>query len=103
MADEAREEGFPIPSETAMANSERLIKKICGISPGFCGVYPTPDGEVAIDVFNGKGSSVILLCDSSGGVLCLVNIKGNRRRAHYSQTDILPDGFIREALIELNL
>lgn len=102
-ADEAREEGFPIPSDTAIANSERLIKKICGISPGRHGVYPTPDGEIAIDIFNGKGSSVILLCDSGGGALCLVNMEGNHRRARYSKTDALPDGFVREALSELNL
>jgi len=103
VAGEAREEGFPIPSETAMTSSERLIRQIYGISPGSYGVYPTPDGEVAIDIFNGEGSSVILLCDSEGGVLCLVNIEGNRRRAHYSRRDTLPDGFVREALTELNL
>ena len=103
VAVEAHEEGFPIPSETAMTSSRWLIKQIYGISPGSYGVYPTPDGEVAIDIFNGKGSSVILLCDSEGGILCLVNIEGNRRRAHYSRRDTLPDGFIREALTELNL
>ena len=102
-ADEAREEGFPLPSDTAMVNSERLIKKIYGISPGRHGVYPTPDAEIAIDIFNGKGSSVVLLCDSGGGALCLVNIEGNHRRARYSKTDILPDGFVREALSELKL
>ena len=100
-ADEAREEGFPVPSDTAMVNSERLIKRIYGISPGRHGVYPTPDAEIAIDIFNGKGSSVVLLCDSGGGALCLVNIEGNHRRARYSKTDILPDGFVREALSEL--
>ena len=103
VADEASEEGFPTPSEVATENSEWLIRKIYEISPGSYGVYPTPDGEVAIDIFNGKGSSVILLCDSKGGILCLVNIEGNRRRAHYSQRDTLPDGFIREALTELKL
>ena len=101
--DEAREEGFPVPSDTAIANSERLIKEVYGILPGRHGVYPTPDGEIAIDVFNGKGSSVVLLCDSAGGALCLVNMDGNHRRARYSKTDALPDGFVREALSELEL
>ena len=101
--DEAREEGFPVPSDTAIANSERLIKEVYGILPGRHGVYPTPDGEIAIDVFNGRGSSVVLLCDSAGGALCLVNMDGNHRRARYSRTDALPDGFVREALSELEL
>lgn len=101
--DEAREEGFPIPSEIAVTNSERLIKNLYEVSPGRYGVYPTPDGEIAIDIFNGEGSSVILLCDSVGGALCLVNIESNRRRARYSKTGTLPDGFVREALAELKL
>lgn len=101
--DEAREEGFPVPSDIAIANSEQLIKNLYEISPSRYGVYPTQDGEVAIDIFNGKGSSIILLCDSAGGTLCLVNIDGNRRRAHYSKVNALPDGFVREALAELKL
>lgn len=103
VADEAREEGFPVPSRIAIANSEQLIKNLYEISPGRYGVYPTQDGEIAIDIFNGKGSSIILLCDSAGGTLCLVNIDGNRRRAHYSRANALPDGFVREALAELKL
>ena len=103
VADEARKEEFPVPSDIAIANSEQLIKNLYEISPGCYGVYPTQDGEIAIDAFNGKGSSVILLCDSAGGTLCLVNIDGNRRRAHYSKINALPDGFVREALAELKL
>ena len=101
--DEAREEGFPVPSDIAIENSEQLIKNLYEISPDRYGVYPTQDGEIAIDVFKRKGSSVILLCDSAGGTLCLVNIDGNRRRAHYSQINALPDGFVREALADLKL
>ena len=48
-ADEAREERFPVPSDAAMTNSERLIKRIYGISPGrhgigvhlFCNTHPS--------------------------------------------------------------
>ena len=101
-ADEAREEGFPVPSDMAVTNSERLIRSLCEVSPGRYGVYPTPDGEISIDIFNGKGSSVILLCDSVGGALCLVNIEGSSR-ARCSGTDTLPDDFAREALAGLKL
>lgn len=99
---EAHEEGFPIPSDLAIQNSEVLVKKIYGIFPSRFEVYPTQDGEIAVDIYNGKGSSVILLCDSVGAVLCLVNINGNSRRAHYTKVDMLPDGFVKEALNELN-
>ena len=72
-----------------------------GISPRRFEVYPTPDGEIAIDAPGGPGRSILLLCDSDGGALCLVNMNGDHRRARYSTAGILPDGFVRDALAEL--
>jgi len=99
--DEAREEGFSQPSDQALQNAERLLKAMYGISPRRFEVYPTPDSEIAIDAPDGQGQSVILLCDSDGGALCLVNMNGNHRRARYATTKTLPDGFVREALAAL--
>lgn len=70
--DEARDEGFPQPSKIALENAERLLREMYGISPRRFEVYPTPDGEIVIDAPNGQGRSVILLCDSEGGALCLL-------------------------------
>lgn len=100
-SDEARDEGFPQPSKIALKNAERLLREMYGISPRRFEVYPTPDGEIAIDAPDGQGRSVILLCDSEGGALCLINFNGNHRRARYSTTETLPDGFVHEALAEL--
>lgn len=63
-------------------------------------VYPTADGEVAIDA-GVSNRSVILLCGAVGGALSLANTGATHRRAHYSDADQLPDGFRREALAEL--
>ena len=98
---EAVEEEFPIPTDIALENSRRMLIGMYSISPRRFEVYPTPDGEIAIDASGGFRRSVLLLCDSDGGALCLVNINGEFRRARYSDTDKLPDGFIREALVEL--
>ena len=100
-AKEASEEGFPAPSDNALANANRLLKEMYGISRRRFEVYPTQDGEIAIDAPGGYGRSVLLLCDSQGGALCLVNMNGKHRRARYSSTEMLPDGFVREALTEL--
>lgn len=98
---EAREEGFPIPSTAAMGSAERLVKAMYEISPWRFEVYPTPDGEIAIDAPDGRGSSVILLCDSDGGALCMAHLNGSHRSRRYSTTDVLPDDFLREALADL--
>ncbi len=98
---EAFDEGFPTPSETALNNADRLLRAMYKISPRRFEVYPTPDGEVAIDAPNGRGSSVILLCESEGGAFCLANLKSGHRRSRYSSAEILPDGFLHEALADL--
>lgn len=98
---EALEEGFPIPSRMARENARRLLQAMHRISGRRLEVYPTPDGEVAIDAPGGQGRSVLLLCDSEGGALCLVNMNGKHRRTRYADSNGLPDGFVREALAEL--
>ena len=99
--EEAREDEFPAPSGKALGNARRLLHTMYRISPRRFEVYPTPDGEIAIDAPGAPGRSVLLLCDSDGGALCLVNMNGAHRRARYSDTRGLPDGFVREALAEL--
>ena len=99
--DEAREEGFPVPSDTALRNTRRLLHAMYRILPRRFEIYPMPDGEIAIDVPGGPGRSVLLLCGSDGGALCSVNMDGAHRRARYSDTRGLPDGFVRDALAEL--
>ena len=100
---ESDEEGFPCPSDLAIGNADRLLREMYGISRRRYEVYPTADGEIAIDAPGGFGRSVVVLCDSDGGALCLVNMDGNHRRARYSNAELLPDGFVSEALTELEL
>ncbi len=102
LRDEASEERFPIPSQVAKLNAESLLKQMYEISARRFEVYPTPDGEIAIDAPGGHGRSVIVLCSSDGGALCLVNLSGHHRRARYSTADTLPDGFLRDALADLD-
>ena len=64
--------------------------------------YPTSDGEVALVVPGGHRRSVLVLCESRGGVLCSVNLNGRHRRARYDIATTLHDGFVREALMELD-
>ncbi len=102
--DEARDEGFPAPSEEARRNAERLLRDMYPLRRCRYEVYPTQDGEVAVSAPGGRGRSVLVLCESDGRVLCLVNLNGKHRRALYDPESaaILPDGFVREALAALD-
>ena len=97
---EAEEEGFAIPSDLAIFNAKRLLRMMYEISPQRFEVYPTPDAEIAIRALAPR-RSVILLCDSLGGTLCLVNLNSGRRRKRYPNIDALPDSFLGKALLDL--
>ncbi|MCY4367749.1 MAG: hypothetical protein OXE17_16235 [Chloroflexi bacterium] len=98
---DAKEDGLEVPSELAFTNAERLLKTMYRISPRRYGVYPAPDGYIAIDARGANGRIAVTMCGSDGGALCLVTIDNEQRRARYDTARQLPDGFIREALHEL--
>ena len=82
-SDEARDEGFLAPSALALSNAERLLKAMYRISPRRFEVYPTPDGEIAIDAPDGSGQSVLLLCEPKSGALCMANLSGGHTHKSY--------------------
>lgn len=98
---ESEEEGYPQPTQLALSNAKRILSRMHTLFPTRLEVYPTQDGEVAIVAPGTPRSSVMVLCDSSGGALCTVNMDGVHRRERYSTADTLPDGFLRDALDEL--
>ena len=100
-SDDARKEDFPAPSDLALSNAERLLKAMYKITPRRFEVYPTPDGEIAIDAPSGDGQSVLLLCEPNGGALCLANLQDGYRSNSYQNADALPDNFLRKSLAAL--
>lgn len=98
---DAEEEGYPPPTPLALSNAERILRGMYALAPVRLEVYPTPDSEVAVVAPGRPRSSVMVLCDSDGSALCMVNMDGEHRRARYSTADRLPDGFLRDALAEL--
>ena len=61
----------------------------------------TGGGEIAVDIPCGHGKSIVLFCGAPGEVVCIIDKNGNRRRTRYSGADELPDGFVREALADM--
>ena len=99
--DEAEDEGFPIPTTTAVEHARRVVRFMHGLLSRRIEAYPTPDAEIAVVAPGGPSRSVMVLLDSHDGALVTVNLSGNHRRARYSQADDLPDAFLREALAAL--
>ena len=97
----ALEEDFPLPNEVAIKNARRLLRELFGISRRRYVIYPTPDGEVAIDAPNGKGKSVLVLCDSRGEVLCIANLGWRHRYVRYKDVSMLPNSFVTKSLRKL--
>ena len=100
-SEEAREDGLPIPSQDLLASAEDLLRKLYPVWPHRFEVYPMPDGEIAIDAPNRRGSSVLILCEPTGEVLCMVNNEGKHQRKRYTSPDDVLDVFLSEALASL--
>ena len=100
--DEAREENYQVPSTEAISHAGRILRAIYQGHPRRFEVYPTQDGEVAIDACHPKyPRSVLILCASDGSARCLVNLDGHHRRAVYDAAETLPDAFTQEALSDV--
>ena len=102
-SEEAREDGLPIPSRELLLTSEELLKKLYEVWPHRFEVYPNPDGEIAIDARNDRGSAVLVLCEPGGEVLCLVHTHGEQQSNRYPSTEDLPDDFLSGAFSSLEL
>ena len=96
--EEAREDGFPIPDQELLNRAEKLLRKLYVVWPHRFEVYPMPDGEIALDAPNRRDSSVLVLCEPEGEVLCMAHVGGNHQRKRYPSTEHLPDKFLTEAL-----
>lgn len=100
--EEAKDEGFPVPSLEAINDASVLLRDLYRLRPCRLEAYPAPDGEIALRIPGGPGRSVLLLCAANGSVLCSVNLNGRHRRARYSTSAGLPDEFVRDALKDLD-
>ena len=101
VSEEAQEHQVAVPSALAHRNVRRLLPAMYRVWPRRFFVYPLHNGEIAIDATTRNKDSVIVVCDSGGGAVCLVSIGQENRRATYANADRLPDAFLREALEEL--
>lgn len=63
-------------------------------------VYPTPDGEIAIDAPTSYGTAVIAMCEPDGNALCFVHTEQDKCYRRFPITD-LPNDFLRQGLLRL--
>ncbi len=98
--DEAREEGYPVPSNALVDDVRDLLDKLCRVAPLSYTVYPMEKGEIAIDARNEPAGGVVLLCHERE-TWCIVSIGDSPCRAWFRDRDRLPEAFITSALTTL--
>lgn len=101
VAEEAECKEFSAPSVTAIRNADRLLRIMHDVLPLRYEVYPDPDGEIAIHAVGDRECSILVLCESPGSALCMIDIREMRYRKRYATVDVLPDPLLRAALAAL--
>ena len=101
VAEEAECKEFPAPSVAASRNADRLLRIMHDVLPLRYEVYPDPGGEIAIHAVGDRECSILVLCESSGSALCMIDIREMRYRKRYATADVLPDPLLRAALAAL--
>ena len=104
LSTEADEEGVARPAGMVVAAAERVLRLAYAVTPAPCLVDMMPEGVVSVQFKGGRAcSSVLFLCEPVGTMLCSVNMNGIHRRKRYSAAGVgvLPDDFMRAALVEL--
>ena len=101
--DEAKEEGYSIPSGTTMRNAERILRAMHRIWPRRYEVYPMSEGEIAVDAPCGEGRSFMVVCDQNGGGFCLLHDLSSWRKVRFTFVADLPEGLLREMLEDMGV
>lgn len=89
---EAREEGYPEPTQRALATAESLLRRIARVpvrlpAPN---VYPTADHEIDLFFRRGDvGASVLVVIEPDRGGACFSNVGGRRRARHENIDEIM--------------
>ena len=97
---DADEEGFPAPTMIVKQIAESLLWYIVGFA-GPVSVYPTIDGEIAIDAYSNRGS-VVFLCEPSGNVFYMSNVDGVQEYKRFELwEELVFDSSISESLDSL--
>ena len=97
---EAAEEGYRRPSQLAISNARVILDQMYPVRARRYEVYPMPDGEIAVDA-PVDGSSIVIVCDSEGGVLYLRNVSGEQESVRYQSLSQLSENKLREDLVRL--
>lgn len=100
--EDAREDEFIEPAQSAVEKARQILRGIYAISPRRYEVYPTPEGDVVIDGAGQYDRWVLLMVKSDERVLCVVGIDGNEDHEYYEDIEsLLTDTLLRDALDEI--
>ena len=69
--DEASEEEFRPPSHSTVVEARRILRQLYSLSPRRFEVYPTPDGEIALDAH--ADLALLFYCWNPTGALSVLS------------------------------
>ena len=102
LSEEAIEYDIQMPPSDVSESAERLLKSMYSVLPIRPVVELLSDSSIAIRMMGPIGNSVTTIVEANGETIVIVRLNGKTdRRAWYSESTSLIDGFIEDALNSL--
>ena len=101
LKEDASASGDLIPPPQVIEEARRIVSALRYQIPVDTDIYTSGDGRVEVEVSGATGYGLSLICEPGGSALCLIAAKNASRRARYSNSSELPDGFLLKGLTDV--
>ena len=101
LAQDNETSGNSILDQVLVEQTRRIVDALRDYLPVNTDIYVMEEGKIAVEVFGTPGRGFLLVCEPTGGALCIVTSDGESRRSRYESVRKLPDGFLKEGLQEI--
>lgn len=98
IAQTARRQGYELPVSETKKSARRILDSLAKEFKCHFEVYPTEEGEIAIQISGGYRRGVLISLERDGSAMCFLTIGGTNDRKAYKSADELPDYFARDAI-----
>ena len=99
--DEARDEGYPAPSDEAVERAKKILRRVYQIAPQPYTIYPGERGEIVIDARRSPAGAFVLLCHETE-TWGIATVRDTPFRTWFREWGEPSEGFVKATIAALS-